>query len=222
MIAKVKQLNDDPAGENRILVTLPMMQDDKNGIWARLASFYATNKKGSFFIPEVNDDVVLGFLNSDPNYPIILGSLYSSENPPPYELSDENSTKALVTKEGCKIEFDDEKKVVNIETPGKNKISISDEDKGVTIVDENKNSITTDGEGITMEDSNGSRIIMSDSGIEIHSSSDLKLTATSDISVSGINITNYAKASMKSTGLASAELSASGNTIIKGAVVMIN
>ena len=222
MMAKVKQLNKDPAGENRILVTLPMMQNDNSGIWARLATFYATNEKGSFFIPEVDDEVVLGFLNSDPNYPVILGSLYSSENPPPYELTEENYTKALLTKEGCKIEFDDEKKVINIETPGENKITISDEDKGITIVDENKNSIKTNAEGITIKDSNGNEIVMSSSGIEIKSCSDLKLTATADVTVSGINITNSASASMKSTGQASAELSASGETTIKGAIVMIN
>jgi len=222
MMAKVKQLNKDPAGENRILVTLPMMQNDNSGIWARLATFYATNEKGSFFIPEVDDEVVLGFLNSDPNYPVILGSLYSSENTPPYELTEENYTKALLTKEGCKIEFDDEKKVINIETPGENKITISDEDKGITIVDENKNSIKTNAEGITIKDSNGNEIVMSSSGIEIKSCSDLKLTATADVTVSGINITNSASASMKSTGQASAELSASGETTIKGAIVMIN
>jgi len=222
MMAKVKQLSEDPAGENRILVTLPMMQDDNNGIWARLATFYATKEKGSFFIPEVDDEVVLGFLNSDPNYPVILGSLYSSENAPPYELTEENYTKALLTKAGCKIEFDDEKKVINIETPGENKITISDENKGITIVDENENSIKTNAEGITIEDSNGNEIVMSSSGIEIKSCSDLKLTATGDVTVSGINITNSASASMKSTGQASAEFSASGETTIKGAIVMIN
>lgn len=222
MIAKVKQLDQDPQNENRILVTLPMMQDDTNGVWARLATFYATKEKGNFFIPEIDDEVVLGFLNNDPNYPLILGSLYSSENPPPYDLTAENYTKAFVTKEGNKIEFDDEKKVINIETPAENKITISDEDKGITILDENNNSIKTGTEGITIEDSNGNKIVMSASGIEITSSAELKMSATTDVSVSGNNITNSANIAMKSSGQASAEFSASGETTIKGAIVMIN
>jgi len=222
MIAKVKQLNEDPANENRILVTLPMIEDDNNGLWARLATFYATNEKGNFFIPEIDDEVVLGFLNNDPNYPIILGSLYSSKNSSPYELTAENYTKAIVTKQGSKIEFDDEKKVINIETPGENIITISDEDKGIVLKDQNNNKITTNTDGISIEDSNGNKIVMSSSGIEIKSATDLKLSATNDVSVSGNNITNSANIAMKSSGQASAEFSASGQTTIKGAMVMIN
>ena len=222
MIGKVKQLGQDPKNENRILVTLPMMQHDRNGIWARMATYYATNNKGNFFIPEIDDEVVIGFLNSDPNSPIILGSLYSSKIPPPYMPSAENFTKAIVTRSGCKIEFDDDKKTIMLQTPGNNEIIISDDMKGITAKDQNNNTIATNSDGIRIKDSNNNEIVMSASGIEIKSSSHIKLSSAGDVIVSGLNITNSAKVAMKSSGQASAEFSASGQTTIKGAIVMIN
>lgn len=223
MIGKVKKLDADPKNENRIQVTLPMMQDDTNAIWARMASYYSTNKKGNFFIPEIDDEVVLGFLNNDPNYPIVLGSLYSSKNPPPYDMSADNFIKAIVTKSECKIEFDDDKKVINIQTPGRNKITFSDEEKTITLSDQNGNSMKTSSEGISIEDKNSNKITMSASGIEISSNSNIKISSSGgDVKVSGLNVTTSAEIAMKSTGNASAEFSASGQTTIKGAIVMIN
>jgi Rhs element Vgr protein len=223
MIAKVKQLDQDPMNAFRILVTLPVMQDDTSGIWARLSAYYATNGSGNFFIPEVGDEVILGFLNSDPNYPVILGSLYSSKNQAPYSPTAENPIKAIVTKSQCKIEFDDEKKIITILTPGSNKIIFSDEDEGITMTDQNNNSITTNTEGLIIKDCNGNEIKMSASGIEITGISNIKIsTSSGDVTVSGLNVTNSAQVAMKSSGQASAELSASGQTTIKGAMVMIN
>jgi len=223
MVAKVKQLDQDPQNENRIMVTLPMMQDDNTGIWARLATYYATNTKGNFFIPEIGDEVILGFMNNDPNFPVILGSLYSSKYAPPYTPSAENYIKAIVTKGDCKIEFDDEKKVITILTPGNNKITLTDDEKGIILSDQNSNNITTSDQGISIKDSNGNEIKMSSSGIDITSSSNIKVsTSAGDVTVSGLNVTNSAQVAMKAEGQATAELSASGQTTVKGAMVMIN
>src|SRR3569833_3199217 len=80
----VKQMSQDPDTQYRILVTVPMFDQNGAGIWARLANFYSTAGAGAFFLPEVGDEVVLGFLNEDPRYPVILGSLYSSSTNQPY------------------------------------------------------------------------------------------------------------------------------------------
>ena len=148
MIGKVKQLDSDPDNEFRILVTIPMMQDDSNGVWARLSNFYATSAAGLFFIPEVDDEVIIGFLNNDPRFPIVLGALYSSKNKPgkdvdgnDYALSADNYTKAILTKGLNKIEFNDEDKIITVTTPGKNKIVFDDKEKSVTVQDENENKV---------------------------------------------------------------------------------
>lgn len=238
MNAVVKQLDQDPDGEYRIMVTLPLMQNDADGIWARFSTFYATNGKGIFFLPEIGDEVILGFLNNDPRFPVILGSLYSSSRTAPFEPTAENYTKAIVTNSECKIQFDDENKIITITTPGNNQMVYSDQDQGITITDQNNNKIVMGTEGITIQDMNNNKIVMSSGGIELNTPTDIKLTATGnitltptgnaqinatgDVTASGIGVTLSANASFKASGMASSELSSTGTTTIKGTMTMIN
>jgi hypothetical protein len=105
-----------------------------------------------------------------------------------------------------KIEFDDDKKIITLETPGGNKITIDDDGKQIALVDQNSNKITMDKDGITIE-----------------SAKDIIFKASSgDIKADGTNIELKASASMKAEGSASAEFSASGTTTVKGAMVQIN
>ena len=71
--------------------------------------------------------MILGYFNNDPSHPVILGSLYSSNKKPPYELTADNYKKAIITKGQLKIEFDDEKKILTIVTPANNQIVIDDD-----------------------------------------------------------------------------------------------
>jgi Rhs element Vgr protein len=238
MNGKVKQLDQDPDGQYRILLTFPLMPSSADGVWARLATFYATNGQGIFFIPEIGDEVVVGFLDDNPRFPIILGSLYSTNQKSPNDLTAENYTKAIITKSECKIAFDDENKVITITTPGNNQMVYSDKDKGITITDQNNNQIQLGSDGITITDKSNNKITMSSSGIEISSASDIQLKATGDISLtstgntkvaatanftgSGAEVSLTANTVFKASGTASTEVSSSGNTAIKGTMVMIN
>ena len=75
--ATVKKMYEDPDSQYRVLVDIPLFDPNGEGLWARLTNFYSTAGAGAFFMPEVGDEVVVGFLNEDPRYPIILGSIYS-------------------------------------------------------------------------------------------------------------------------------------------------
>ncbi|MEO1049699.1 MAG: type VI secretion system tip protein VgrG [Bacteroidota bacterium] len=220
-VGKVKQLDQDPDGETRIMVTFPLMQDDSNGVWARLSNFYATKTAGSFFIPEIDDEVVVGFLNDDPRYPIILGSLYSSNIAAPYTPTADNYTKALVTNSKLEVNFDDEKKVIVIKTPGGNSITLSEDAKSITIEDQNSNKVELGSSGITM-DSPKNIAITAKGTIDIDATGTLTISSKADVSVKGLNVNNTANVGFTAKGNASAELSASGQTTVKGAMVMIN
>ena len=221
-IGVVKKLDEDPASENRIQVTVPVMQAETEGVWARLASYYCSNEFGNFFIPEVGDEVILGYINGDPTTPIILGSVYSSKQVPPYSLTADNNTKGLLTRSKLKLEFDDDKKVITIITPSENQLVFSD-----------------DAKSITMKDQTGNKVELSDSGIVLDSPKDIKISAQgkitieatsnldmsskgSDATLKGLNVNAEASVSMTAKGSASAEFSASGTTTVKGAMVMIN
>jgi Rhs element Vgr protein len=220
-IGIVSQLNDDPQSQYRIKVKVPALGENNNELWARLSSYYATSESGNFFIPEIGDEVLLGYINQDPGQPIVLGSLYSSEKAMPYELTAENDTKAIVTKNKLKIEFNDDKKIITITTPGANTITISDDEKLIKLADQNSNTITMDESGITLNSPKD--ITISAAGnISLKSSGDTSIDATGDASIKGMNVSAEANVALTAKGSATAELSASGNTTIKGAIVMIN
>src|SRR5262249_8908533 len=100
-IGIVTQLENDPDGEHRIQVRLPIIDKDADGIWARVACVDAGNERCSFFRPEVNDEVIVGFINDDPRQAVVLGMLNSSANPVPTDVfpeNDDNNIKGFVTR----------------------------------------------------------------------------------------------------------------------------
>jgi Rhs element Vgr protein len=220
-IAVVEKLDEDPAGEPRIKVSLPVLQAETPGIWARLANFYASDAFGAFFIPEIGDEVLLGYLNSDPNNPVVLGSLYSSKRKPPYELSADNFTKAIVTRSKLKLEFDDDGKAISLITPGDNRVIISDDARSILLQDQNGNKVELNDGGIVL-DSPGDISISAKGKITLDATAEISLSAKADVSAKGMNVNLEAQTGLTAKGNATAELSASGQTTVKGAMVMIN
>lgn len=219
--AVVKKLDGDPQQEYRIQVELPWLDGKSKLLWARLTSLYATNGMSTFFLPEPGDEVLVGFMNQDPTHPIVLGSLYGAKHKPPFEFEAKNNTKAIVTREQLRIEFDEEKKVITIATPGKNTLEISDDGKSITLTDQHKNEIKMDSGGISL--SSAKDITLKAKGnITLDATMKLSGTAKQDASLEGLNVKVQAKMGATVKGNATAELSASGQTTIKGVMVMIN
>lgn len=211
-IGVVTLLENDPEGEDRVKVRLPLVGNAEEGIWARLATLDAGKERGTFFRPEIGDEVVVGFLGDDPRYPVILGMLHSSAKPVPEPAKDANHRKGYVSREKLQLTFDDEKKVIVLETPGGNKISLSEEDKGIVIADQNGNKITLD-----------------DSGVTIESIKDFNLKAAKDFKTEGLTMEMNARTAFKASAAGSAEVSGasttikgSATTVIQGGMVQIN
>lgn len=219
--AKVKQVNDDPQKGFRLLVELPWLNGGKKELWARLATPYAGNTVGYFFLPEPGDEVVIGFFNHDPRHPVILGSMYSGQQAPPYTPESKNNTKAIVTREKMKIEFNEEKKIIILTTPGNNQLEISDDSKSIRLSDENKNELLLDKNGITLNSAKDITL-KAKSNILLDAAAKTSVTAKSDVVIEGTNIKANAKAGFSAKGNGTAEVSASGQTTIKGGIVMIN
>lgn len=204
-IGIVTQLQDDPDGEDRILVKIPIINDEEQGIWCRVAALDAGDNRGTFFRPEIEDEVIIGFINEDPNDAIVLGMLHSSAKPAPLKAADDNHQKGIFTRSEMKVLFDDEKKSIAIETPAGKKITL-DEDKGsIVIEDENSNVITIDSAGIKME-----------------SAGDISIKAAGDVKIEGTNVNLKATAQFKAEGSAGVEMSSAATAIVKGSIVQIN
>ncbi|RYU91647.1 type VI secretion system tip protein VgrG [Mucilaginibacter terrigena] len=221
----VKQISDDPDSQYRILVSVPLFDQNGAGIWARLSNFYSTANAGAFFLPEVGDEVVLGFLNEDPRYPVILGSMYSGTSIKPYNTlqPDQNNTlKAIVSKSGLFIQFDDENIVLTMNTPDKNMMIFSDKDKQITIQDENNNSIVMSSSGITIKSEKDINI-QADQKVNITGSQGITLKAEGgDVEISGINIKETADSQYSAMGSETAQINSGMELTLKSAMIMIN
>lgn len=216
----VKQIHEDPDGEHRIQVDIPVVEPTGDGVWARMSHFSASNSFGSFFLPEVGDEVILGFINQDPRYPVILGMMYSKAHPAPFEADDINTHKGIVTTQKMKLVFDDDKVNFWIETPGGNKFTISDENKTITLEDSTGNKIEMSESGILI-DTPKEMTLKATGAINIESSDAITIKASMDAKMEGMNVTTKAQATMKAEG-AMAELKGSAQTTVKGGIVMIN
>ncbi|KGN77420.1 hypothetical protein HW49_10390 [Porphyromonadaceae bacterium COT-184 OH4590] len=204
-VGKVVALEGDPTDEFRIKVALPCFEGDPAEVWARVASPDAGKERGYHFFPEIDDEVVIGFIDQNPNNPIILGALFSNKLPAKQPLSDNNNVKGLYLKSGIKMEFNEEDKIITIETPGSNKLIMNDKDSIFEITD-----------------ANGNKIVMDNQGINIKSAGKITLEAYTDLSIKGVNMTAEASASLKASGSANAEISSSGVLAVKGSLVQIN
>jgi len=206
----VTNISDDPDGEGRIQIKIPIINPEEDGIWARITRQDAgmgddDSPRGLFFNPEIGDEVVVGFFNDDPRDPVILGMLHSSAKPTPYEATEDNFEKGIVTRGQLKVTFNDDLKSITLETPNENKIVLSDDEGAILI-----------------EDENGNKIHMSSDGVTIESASDLNLIASGDVIIEGTNINITAQSQFKAEGSGGAELSTSGQAVIKGSIVQIN
>ncbi len=205
-IAKVVGLSEDPDGGERIQVKVIALGEDQEGIWARLASKDAGSERGWVIRPEIDDEVIVGFIDGDAAQPVILGSLYSSAHATPIPAdNDDNHEKGWVTRSGMKFIFNDDTITLTIETPNGNTITVDDDAGGISIQDENDNAIVLDSSGITMT-----------------SASDINIEARGDINVSAVNLKQDAQAEVKLNGSAGATLESGGSTTVKGSIVQIN
>jgi uncharacterized protein involved in type VI secretion and phage assembly len=205
-VGVVTELADDPGKEHRVRVKVPLAGMGEQGVWARVATLDAGDKRGTFFRPEKDDEVVLGFFHDDPSQPVILGMLHSSKKAPPLEATADNHQKAYVSRSGLTLEFDDDKKVLTLKTPGKNRIVLSDDDGG-----------------ITLEDQHGNRLVLGKEGVTIESPKKaVAVTAKTKLEAKGNKIALESQTTLEAKAQAKAEVSSSGNLTLKGSMVMIN
>lgn len=220
-VGVVMKLDADPAGEHRVQVEIPVLQNEHKGLWARLLQPYASKGFGAFHVPEIGDEVVIGYFNDDPSNPVILGGLYSSNRAPPYPIEAENNTKAFVSRCKARIEINDKDAIVTIKTPANNTVVLDDKDKSILLKDQHGNSIKLDASGIVI-DSVKDITMTAKGAISAKAELAIDLTATGNFTAKGLDATVEAQASITCKGAGSAEFSASGQTTVRGAVVMIN
>ncbi len=191
--------NKDSEGMGRVKVKFPWRENEDESFWARIATMMAGNDRGSFFLPEVGDEVLVAFEQNDINHPYVIGSLWNGQDKPPETNQDgKNNIRRIKSRSGHEIIFDDnseqKKEKIEIHTKAGHKVILDD---------------SAGAEKIEIKDKTGSNSIVLDSvqnSITLESSMKLKIKSQVIEIEAGATMTIKAGATLT----------------IKGALVQIN
>jgi len=148
-------VDDDQQG--RVRVRVPGLPDPAGGAyeaWARLATMMAGANRGTWFIPDVDDEVLVAFEAGDPDRPYVIGALWNGQDAPPETMdgAGNNHLKTIRSRQGIIITLDDTDGAVKLrlETPGGHKVVLDDGQRSVLVQDSNGNSMKMQSSGITV------------------------------------------------------------------------
>jgi len=169
--------NKDPDGLGRVKVRFPWLSDQDESHWARLLTPMAGKDRGLYFLPEVEDEVLVAFEHGMVDFPYILGALWNGQDKPPESNDDgQNNMRTIKSRSGHIIRLDDtdgQEKIEIIDKSAKNKIIISTKDNTITIAAD---------ADITIQASQG-KLTLSGNGIEITSQAEIKIEAKQNMTL---------------------------------------
>lgn len=176
--------NQDPEGLGRVRLKLPWMADDAESNWARIVTPMAGPDRGCYFLPEVDDEVLVAFEHGSPEFPYVLGGLWNGKDKPPASNSDgKNDVRVIKSRSGHVIRLtdtDNAEQIEIIDKSTKNSIVISTKDKTITI--------SADAD-IVIQSANG-KLQLSGKGVEITSQANVKIEATDSMDLKSNAVLN--------------------------------
>jgi uncharacterized protein involved in type VI secretion and phage assembly len=182
----------DPDQQGKVRIKLPGMTDDETGPWARVAVLMAGAGRGTFFLPEQGDEVLVAFDNGNLRVPYVVGCLWNGRDQPPETDADgANNKRFIKSRSGHVIRLDD--------TNGAEKVEIIDKT--------GNNSLTFDTASNT---------------ITITSAKDVTINASGTLTLSGKTVSISSTGDTKVAATGGLTLQASAKTTVKGATVDIN
>ena len=179
----VKQ-NKDPEGLGRVRVAFPW-HDDQDSYWARLATPMAGKERGLVLIPEIDDEVLVGFEREDMRFPYILGALWNGVDKPPIANGDGNNDKRMLkSRKGHTLTFDDGTQGV-VELSHENGSLVRFSDDAIVIEDAQGNRVSIDSRSGGMKlEANGALEIKA-ATITIEATATLEIKANATLTVRG-------------------------------------
>ncbi|BAY06924.1 VgrG-related protein [Calothrix sp. NIES-2098] len=159
--------NKDPQGWGRVKVKFPTLTEEHASNWARVVASGAANQRGFDCLPEVNDEVLVGFEHGDIHRPYVIGGVWNGKDAPPEAVDDtvvggKVRLRTVKTRTGHTLQFIEEDKGsskagVRVQTQGGHKIYLNDSDRCIEIE-------TNGGHKIKMDDTGKSKISVESTG----------------------------------------------------------
>jgi uncharacterized protein involved in type VI secretion and phage assembly len=184
--------NQDPEGLGRVKVRFPWRENSDESHWARIAVPMAGGNRGTWFLPEVGDEVLVACDGERVEHPYVLGCLWNGQDKPPQTNSDgKNDLRVIRSRSGHEVIFDDG-------AQGRIDIHLKDDNRRIRLTQD----------GIEISDDSGNSIAINSTPGKI------AIKSNTSIAIESSTIDIKAQASMT--------LQASGTLTIKGALVLIN
>lgn len=162
----------DPDGQGRVKVKLPWSPDGEGSAyeaWARIATMMAGANRGSWFVPDVDDEVLIAFNAGNPRHPYVLGALWNGQDSPPEAMDSggNNYPKTIRSRNGVTVTLDDTDgtESLTLKTPGGQQVVLKDGPGSIQIQDSNGNSVKLETTGITVNAS--AKVTINGSVVEI-------------------------------------------------------
>ena len=155
--------NQDPDGLGRVKVKLPWLSDDHESNWARVAVPMGGKERGTYFLPEVEDEVLIAFANGQVDQPYVVGALWNGKDKPPPEGDNsdgKNNIRVVKSRSGHTITLDD--------TQDAERIVIRDGKKKATI---------------TLDSKDGTITIQSDQDLKVKAKGDVSFESDGDLTI---------------------------------------
>jgi uncharacterized protein involved in type VI secretion and phage assembly len=170
--------NQDGENMHRVKVRFPWLSKDDESNWARVAAPMAGNGRGAYFLPEVDDEVLVAFEHGSVEHPYVLGALWNGRDAPPESNDDgENNRRTFKSRSGHVLCFDDtrgDEAIEIVDQKGTNKITVRSAD----------NSITIEAQGdVVIRSSAGKVVISAATGVEVKSQAAVQVEAALSVDV---------------------------------------
>jgi phage protein D/phage baseplate assembly protein gpV len=200
---------DDPEHWGRVKVATPWRSDAPEAVWARIATLDAGPNQGTWFVPDVGQEVVVGTIGGDDRHPVVLGALWNGTQSPPETMDpDANDVRAIVTRSGHKIRIDDgDAASIEVATAGGRKVVLSDGDEAIELTDPSGPcTIKLSADGIALTAGAGDITLSASAGKVI-------------VDATGIEATSQGAATIKSSS--TLEVKAAARLTLGGALIAI-
>jgi uncharacterized protein involved in type VI secretion and phage assembly len=220
----------DPQKLGRVKLTMPWLDGQYTTGWARVVAAGAGAKRGTVMLPEVGDEVLVGFTGGDLDCGYVLGGLYNGKDALPAlqvdpvdASSGEVSVRAIVGRTAHRLELAESTQADGVLlTTGDGKFALKLDKKGqlVELTSEGKIKLTAKN-GVSVDAGTGP-LELSGQKVTITSKSDVGIEGTGQATVKGTTGASLEGATVKVTGQGAAELTASGPVTVRGGLVKIN
>ncbi len=222
--------NEDPKDLGRVKLQYPWRDADDESYWARLATPMTGDEYGAYFLPEVDDEVLVAFENGDIHKPYVVGGLWNGEDEPPQQNEGENDIREIRSRKEHRLTFDDDGEDddggITIQTSDGHEIVIDDSDEKETIMirdEDNTNKITLDTESDTIEVEAGKDLELSAENITLDGDKKVQIkggTAVDIDSKNTVSLSGKSGVDVESSGMM--DIDATGPLTVKGAIIRLN